>query len=159
MIADMLAVYAEPMLAVWASVFFFRAYVFAGNTDGRRSGYLVGVPLMAAPFLWPTVYLLIDPDASERAERLVDLWPLAFIAAVALSYMFIRRVKGVAAAFPFIIIVTAHGVFLSQQLWGSTYGIWPLLLILSQLFCDSSTIQTPAIRIAVAVLGDRWSPR
>jgi len=31
---------------------------------------------------------------------------------------------------PFILIATAQGAFLSQQLWGSTYAIWPLLLIL-----------------------------
>src|SRR5947199_10076969 len=31
---------------------------------------------------------------------------------------------------PFIVIGTIHGGFLSQQLWGSTYAMWPLLLIL-----------------------------
>jgi hypothetical protein len=31
---------------------------------------------------------------------------------------------------PFIIIGAIHGSFLSQQLWGSTYAIWPLLMFL-----------------------------
>jgi hypothetical protein len=38
--------------------------------------------------------------------------------------------SGFARALPFIIVATAHGVFLSQQLWGSTYGIWPMHVIL-----------------------------
>jgi hypothetical protein len=29
-----------------------------------------------------------------------------------------------------VLIATAHGAFLSQQLWGSTYAIWPLWIIL-----------------------------
>src|SRR2546429_1742645 len=33
-------------------------------------------------------------------------------------------------ALTFIVIGTIHGGFLSQQLWGSTYAMWPLLVIL-----------------------------
>ncbi len=33
-------------------------------------------------------------------------------------------------AMPFIIIAAIHGSFMSQQLWGSTYAIWPLFMIL-----------------------------
>jgi len=28
------------------------------------------------------------------------------------------------------LLAAIHGTFLSQQLWGSTYGIWPLLILL-----------------------------
>jgi hypothetical protein len=31
---------------------------------------------------------------------------------------------------PFILIGTVNGAFLSQQLWGSTYALWPLLIVL-----------------------------
>jgi hypothetical protein len=31
---------------------------------------------------------------------------------------------------PFIVIAAIHGAFMSQQLWGSTYAIWPLFMIL-----------------------------
>jgi hypothetical protein len=34
------------------------------------------------------------------------------------------------AFLPLILIAAIHGTFLSQQLWGSTYGIWPLLVLL-----------------------------
>ena len=29
-----------------------------------------------------------------------------------------------------MLLATIHGAFLSQQLWGSTYAIWPLLMLL-----------------------------
>jgi hypothetical protein len=60
----------------------------------------------------------------------MNVWPFVMIASFALTYLFVRRLSGIRAAIPFILISTAHGVFLSQQLWGSTYGIWPLLIIL-----------------------------
>ena len=31
---------------------------------------------------------------------------------------------------PFVLIGTVHGAFLSQQVWGSTYALWPLFIIL-----------------------------
>jgi hypothetical protein len=127
-LAEMLSVYADWMLVLWAALFFAGAYLVRKYQD-RWTNWL-GVAMMAAPFIWPVVYLLIDTDASERAERLVGLWPLMFIVAFGLAYIFIRGLSGVAAALPFIIICTAHGAFLSQQLWGSTYGIWPLLIVL-----------------------------
>ena len=32
---------------------------------------------------------------------------------------------------PLLLVATIHGAFLSQGPWGSTYGIWPLLVILA----------------------------
>ena len=129
-LGDMLSVYADWMLVLWVSLFLIGAFLFRQDAGVKRWPSVVAIILMAAPFIWPVAYLLLDSDASERAERLVGLWPLVFIASSALAYVFVRRLSGIAAALPFILIATAHGVFLSQQLWGSTYAIWPLLLIL-----------------------------
>lgn len=129
-LADMLSVYADRWLPLWAGVFFAGAFLMRQNAGVRRWPAVVSVLLMAVPFVWPVIYLYLDADASERGERLVGIWPLTLIASFALSYIFVRRSKGIAAALPFILIATAHGVFLSQQLWGSTYGIWPLLMVL-----------------------------
>jgi hypothetical protein len=60
----------------------------------------------------------------------MGLWPLVLIASFLLAYLFVRNLKGIAAALPIIIVATTNGVFLSQQLWGSTYGIWPFFIIL-----------------------------
>jgi hypothetical protein len=58
---------------------------------------------------------------------------------------------------PFVLIGTIHGAFLSQQLWGSTYALWSLLLILiagsMQTFFELLKAQskTAAITISSAV--------
>jgi hypothetical protein len=129
-LSEMLAVYAEWMLLLWAAVFIAGAILVTGNLESSKWPKIIGTVLMSLPFIWPVAYLFIDTDASERAERLVGLWPLVFVASIVLAYILLRRLHGIAAALPFILIATAHGVFLSQQLWGSTYAIWPLLIIL-----------------------------
>ncbi len=129
-VADMLSVYQDWMLALWVGIFLLGAFLMRQDARVKRWPSIISVILMAAPFVWPVIYLLIDTDASERAERLVGQWPFVFIVSLGLAYLFIRHLNGFAAALPFILICTAHGVFLSQQLWGSTYAIWPLLMIL-----------------------------
>ena len=129
-ISEMLAVYADWLLLVWAAAFIAGAILVTRNFEDRKWPQIAGTILMVLPFIWPVAYLLIDADASERAERLVGLWPMVFVASIILAYILLRRLHGIAAALPFILIATAHGVFLSQQLWGSTYAIWPLLMIL-----------------------------
>ncbi len=129
-LVDMLSVYVDRMLPIWTALFFSGAFLMRQNAGVRRWPSVIAVLLMSAPFVWPVIYLLLDADASERGERLVGVWPITLIATFALSYIFVRRLRGIAAALPFILIATAHGVFMSQQLWGSTYGIWPLLMIL-----------------------------
>ncbi len=42
----------------------------------------------------------------------------------------LRRMQSVRAFFPLIILAAICGTFMSQQLWGSTYAIWPLLALL-----------------------------
>ncbi|CAN5589258.1 hypothetical protein BH10ACI3_BH10ACI3_20590 [soil metagenome] len=129
-IADMFSVYSDRLLPLWTGWFLAGAFLMRQNAHVRRWPGALSVLLMAIPVVWPAVYLLLDQDASERAERLVGLWPLMFIVTFAMAYVFVRRLDGIAAALPFVLIATSHGVFLSQQLWGSTYGIWPLLVVL-----------------------------
>lgn len=129
-IGDMLSVYADRMLIVWVGIFLLGAFMCRQNAGVKRWPAVLSTALMSLPFIWPVVYLLLDADASERAERLVNLWPMVMIASFALAYVFVKRLNGIAAVLPFVLVATAHGVFLSQQLWGSTYGIWPLLIIL-----------------------------
>jgi peptidoglycan/LPS O-acetylase OafA/YrhL len=40
------------------------------------------------------------------------------------------REPSLRALFPLIILAAIGGAFMSQQLWGSTYAIWPLLALL-----------------------------
>ena len=128
--SDMLSVYADRLVPVWLALLFGGAFLMRQNAGVRRWPAVIATAMMTVPFVWPVIYLFLDTDASERAERLVGVWPVTMIVSFALAYVFVRRLKGIIAALPFIHIATTHGVFMSQQLWGSTYGIWPVLSIL-----------------------------
>ena len=91
---------------------------------------IVASLVMASPFAWPVIYLLIDHDSSERADRLLNVWPLVLIVSLVLMIITIRKRRGLDLVLPFVLIATINGTFMSQQLWGSTYAIWPLLVIL-----------------------------
>ena len=100
------------------------------NWRGSRMLSILSVTLMAAPFLWALLYLFVEDDPSERAERLLGLWPVVLVVALLSALWDARRGPSVTRLLPFILIGTVQGAFLSQQLWGSTYALWPLLIIL-----------------------------
>lgn len=129
-LTDMLAVYQGWPLVLGSVLFLGGAFLMRQNAGVKRWPSVVSSILMAVPLIWPVIYLAIDQDPSERAERLTGIWPLVLIASFGLAYIFVRRSNGIAAAVPIILIATANGTFLSQQLWGSTYGMWPLLAVL-----------------------------
>src|SRR5207245_8958172 len=106
--ADVLLVYADWTLRLWVVFFLLGAFLMRQDAGVKRWPSASAVALMAVPFIWPIIYLLFDTDASERAERLVAIWPLIFIVAVSLAYLFVRRLSGMAAALPFILTATAH---------------------------------------------------
>ncbi|MEP6850369.1 MAG: hypothetical protein ABI999_16030, partial [Acidobacteriota bacterium] len=133
---DMLSVYNDRMLFVFPALFLLGTLLLKKYSEGKVINATLGTIAMAVPFLWPVIYLIVTPDPSERAERLDNLWPFVFIVTIAVV-LFVRRLSGVAVILVFVIIATTHGIFLSQQLWGSTYGIWPLLIILLALLLRS----------------------
>src|SRR5205814_4780035 len=115
--------------------------------------------LIAAPFIWPSVYLLREPDASERAERLLAVWPVLLIASLLVAIATIKRHRGVALALPFVVIAAINGTFMSQQLWGSTYAIWPLFVILlASTVLGLSSLRLDAGVVPEAVAIGRTSP-
>jgi len=114
---------------------------------GNRIFTLLAVCFLSIPFAWPVIYLFIEKDASERAERLLTLWPLLLIIAFVFAVLSMRRRNGFALILPFVLIGTIHGAFLSQQLWGSTYALWPLLMLLA-----ASAITAPS-----ELLGARYA--
>jgi hypothetical protein len=89
--------------------------------------------LMGAPFLFTLASLFLYDDADERGDSLLALWPLLLILAAAMAIANLFRLRGTSslrALLPLVLLAAIHGTFLSQQLWGSTYGIWPLLVLL-----------------------------
>jgi hypothetical protein len=142
----MLAVYREPSL-LWVL-----PCVAAGAALWRSrmaTGVWVrvfAVVLLAAPFVPPLLSLLLTPDADDHASSLLALWPPLLVAAAVLTLWRLWRAlrgRGKRAGWllPLALLAAIHGTLLSQQLWGSTYALWPLfVLLLAEL---------------VAALGDR----
>jgi hypothetical protein len=129
-VSDMFAPYHNPWLLLWFAAFAAGALLLWRNRSGNRKFSFLAVALMASPFAWALLYLFVEDDASERAERLLALWPIVLVISLVFATWNARKGLGVARLVPFILIATVQGAFLSQQLWGSTYAIWPLLMIL-----------------------------
>jgi len=140
----MLGVYRDPTLAwtlpcVVAALLLLRVPHPSRSSTAQRMGsqfrwpQLAAFALLAAPFLFTLASLLIYDDADERGDSLLALWPLLLLlaAALALANLFtLRRRPSLRVFLPLLLLAAIHGAFLSQQLWGSTYGIWPLLILL-----------------------------
>ena len=102
----------------------------------RTSGPLVPIAaflLLAAPFFFALSALFLyydDPDSF--GDTLMTLWPLLMLLAAAHVVRNLIRFRNLAllSFLPLILLAAIHGTMLSQQLWGSTYAIWPLLAIL-----------------------------
>ncbi|HKE56262.1 MAG TPA: hypothetical protein VKB46_06165 [Pyrinomonadaceae bacterium] len=178
-LGEMIGVYRDRSLKWWLLLILLGATTFKltkakDSLDGLRSPESssarsllrwFSILLLATPFTWPVIYLFLDSDSSERAERLVNLWPLVLLLSLAcITCALIRFLRtglkraqlaavdseksfsselsstGLNASsdsewleqifLPLIIIATVHGAFMSQQLWGSTYALWPFFLIL-----------------------------
>jgi hypothetical protein len=111
-----------------------RTFVFAARVGSRFNwAQIAAFALLAAPFLFAMCSLLLYDDADERGDALLALWPLVLVLAAALALanlLALRRPPSLRAFLPLVLLAAIHGTFLSQQLWGSTYGIWPLLILL-----------------------------
>jgi hypothetical protein len=112
--------------------------------------------LLAVPFLWTIAALVLTNDADDRAEQLLSLWPHLLILAAVLA-VYVLRPRSLYAdpsintLLPVILLATIQGTFLSQQLWGSSYAIWPLLTILvAAMLAQIPTIAGPLATIIAA---------
>jgi hypothetical protein len=91
--------------------------------------------------------LLIYDDADERGDSLLALWPLLLILAGLLALVeLIKAGRKVTLRefMPFMLLAAVTGAMMSQQLWGSTYAIWPLLMVLvAELIVFVATCRPP----------------
>jgi hypothetical protein len=130
---DMLGVYSDPSLRWTLPCVAAGLLMLRSGLGKRRWVQIAAFVLLAAPFLFTLVSLLIYDDADSRGDSLLALWPLLllFAAAMAIANLFgLRREPRLRALVPLALLAAIHGTFMSQQLWGSTYAIWPLLALL-----------------------------
>src|SRR5882762_3420564 len=129
-LAEMIGLYRDKILLLWLALIAVGVLFLWLSRHGNRALMIMSACLFSAPFLWPAIYLLREHDASERAERLLALWPLLLIVSLVVAVVTIKRRVGFSLVLPLILIGAINGAFMSQQLWGSTYAIWPLFMIL-----------------------------
>jgi hypothetical protein len=127
-LADMSSIYEGPNLLLWIGFFALGALLLLWRDEG--AWVLSAALLFAAPLAWPAIYLLIDSDPSERAGRLLALWPALLIVSFVVALLSLRLKTSLSMLLPFVLIGSINGALMSQQLWGSTYAIWPLLIVL-----------------------------
>jgi hypothetical protein len=128
--ASMIAVYREPSL-VWMLPCIIVAVVLLRSPWAKSLvARIIALCLIAAPFMFTLYTLWLYDDADERGDSLLALWPMLLILAIALALFNLRRGLSLRTLLPILILTAIHGTLLSQQLWGSTYAIWPLLMIL-----------------------------
>jgi hypothetical protein len=134
-LSDLLAIYQDPQLLWRIGVFVCGALLLSLNRKNRLVLTLLSIFLLSLPFVWTLMTLLIESNPSDRADQFLALWPFLLVVSLASALWSFRQTAdvaspGIALALPFILIATVHGAFLSQQVWGSTYALWPLFIVL-----------------------------
>ena len=89
-----------------------------------------GVLLMVWPWLWILFRFLVTDDPVEPQINLLRLWPIVMVSTVMTVALSWRSGPPSSRLVPLAMLGAIHGAFLSQSTWGSTYGIWPLAVIL-----------------------------
>ena len=131
----MLAIYRDPQLLWTLPCIAAATFRLRGPFARERWTQVASIAVLAAPFIYTLCTLLIYDDADERGDSLLALWPMlliaaAFLAVRALTPRELAKQIDLQALLPIAILAAIHGAFMSQQLWGSTYAIWPLLILL-----------------------------
>ena len=128
--ADMLGVYKQPSFAWTLPCAGCGVILVCLPLASRFRARFLAFCLLSAPFVGSLVYLFLNDDLDERADNLLALWPMLLILAVVIALIELRKGVTLGRLMPFFVLAAIHGAFLSQQLWGSTYAIWPLLMLL-----------------------------
>ncbi|MGC2211539.1 MAG: hypothetical protein WA532_15640 [Candidatus Korobacteraceae bacterium] len=154
----MVGVYRDPSL-LWSVPVFTAGIVLVRLSHPNACGRQRSVPhhlcshpafrwiaaaLLSVPFLWAFAALWIEQNDSDRVEALLHLWPVLLIVSLAFALWQLPRACTLTQLVPLILLAVIHGAFLSQQLWGSTYALWPLLTILLMAILISLASDRPA---------------
>jgi hypothetical protein len=146
---DMLGIYLEPSLAWTLPCVAAALLLLRSRLAKARWARLPALALLAAPFLFTLFALFLSDDADDRAVSLLALWPLLLILSAALTLIYLLRGQVDRALVPAALLAAIHGTLLSQQLWGSTYAIWPLLILLvAEMIAFLATVKLPGAALA-----------
>jgi hypothetical protein len=153
----MLGVYACPFVywalpCTLAGLLLLRGPVAARTWAQTGWGCRAALALLAAPWLFTLASLWVYDDADERGDALLALWPLLLLLAILLvAFRLIAALRKTHPADLRLLVLVAaltaiHGTLMSQQLWGSTYALWPLFIYLAaELLAELSPSIHPVI--------------
>jgi hypothetical protein len=139
-LADQLAIYNDPDLWWWL-------VLGIASLALRRTSWLIAVP-----FAWSEYRFFFSDDPNEAEINFLRAWPFFMILALIVGCAAWRRERGVIRLLPFLLVPTIHGAFLSQGTWGSTYGIWPLLVLLMAIVIRCCATSRVAVAVIAATL-------
>jgi hypothetical protein len=126
----MLGIYWHPAL-LWIILVFALGFArFLLRPAARPSALWLASALLSLPFLWAFAALFLHADAFGRLGAFLRIWPLLLIVSFAVALWQLPRATRFAQLLPFVLLGTINGALLSQQVGGSTYALWPMLLIL-----------------------------
>lgn len=128
--ADMLTVYQQPSFAWTLPCAGCGMILLCLPIVQRHWARILAFCLLSAPLIGSLIFLFLDDDLDERGDNLLALWPMLLLVAFVVALIELRKGITLSRLIPFCVLAAIHGTFLSQQLWGSTYAIWPLLMLL-----------------------------
>ena len=134
-LSELLALYKDPQVLWRIGAFLGGALLLPFSRRAWLPLTLLSIFLLSLPFVWTLLALFIENNPADRADQLLALWPFLLVVSLA-SALWSFRIRsssapaGIEGVLPFILIATVHGAFLSQQVWGSTYALWPLFMVL-----------------------------
>jgi len=129
-LGTVLAVYINPALLWTVPCAFSGIFLLRLPAARRLWSQALACVLFAAPFAAVFLFLLNHDDRGDRADSLLSLWPLLLLLTASVAVLELRKGVTLARLIPFLVLAAIQGTFLSQSLEGSTYAIWPLLVVL-----------------------------
>ena len=150
--AEMLAVYQQPSFAWTLPCAGCGTILVCLRLASRFRARFLAFCLLSAPLFGSLIYLFLNDDLDERADNLLALWPMLLILGAVVALIELRKGITLERLMPFFALAAINGAFLSQQLWGSTYAIWPLLMILvAQMLAAISTAKCRGQKLVTAL--------
>jgi hypothetical protein len=129
-LATVLAAYSNPALLWTLPCAACGVFLLILPAARRIWTQILAYALLAAPFAAILIFPLTNDDRGDRADSLLSLWPLLLLLTATVALLELRKGVTLARLIPFLVLAAIQGTFLSQSLEGSTYAIWPLLVVL-----------------------------
>jgi hypothetical protein len=126
----MLGIYWHPALLWIIVVIAFCIAYFLIRPAARPSTLWFASGFLCVPFLWAAAAFSSHTYVADRLAAFLRIWPLLLITSLAVALWQLSGATRLGQLISLILLGTVNGALLSQQVGGSTYALWPILVIL-----------------------------